>query len=46
MYINMDNIKTQLAWIDEKIQNYDNTKIHTFKKYELIQMKEELLKNK
>lgn len=41
----MDNLMAQLQWIEEKLLHYDTEKIHTFKKYELLKMKEELLKN-
>jgi hypothetical protein len=40
----MDNLTEQLKWIEEKLMYYDTEKVHTFKRYELLAMKEEIIR--
>jgi len=40
----MDNLTDELKWIEEKLMHYDKEKVHTFKRYELLAMKEEIIR--
>lgn len=40
----MNNLTAQLQWIEEKLMHYDTEKVHTFKRYELMEMKEEIIR--